>query len=87
MKTTYNSSGVSIDKGNEFVSRIKSKVKSTYTEGVISPLGGFAALFKIDLKKYKKPLLFSSTDGVGTKLKIAFMANKHDTIGIDLVAM
>ena len=87
MNTTYNSSGVSIDKGNEFVSRIKDKVRSTYTKGVISPLGGFAALFKIDFNKYKKPLLVSSTDGVGTKLKIAFMANKHDTIGIDLVAM
>jgi phosphoribosylformylglycinamidine cyclo-ligase len=87
MSTTYNSSGVSIDNGNEFVSRIKDKVKSTYTKGVISPLGGFAALFKIDFSKYKKPLLVSSTDGVGTKLKIAFMTNKHDTIGIDLVAM
>ncbi|MEI6080066.1 MAG: AIR synthase related protein [bacterium] len=85
--TTYKSSGVSIDSGNEFVSRIKGKVKSTYTKGVVSSIGGFAALFRIDFTKYKKPLLVSSTDGVGTKLKIAFMANKHDTIGIDLVAM
>ena len=84
---TYKESGVSIDAGNEFVSRIKGKVKSTFTKGVISPIGGFAALFDADWKKYKRPLLVSSTDGVGTKLKIAFMANKHDTIGIDLVAM
>ncbi|MEI6092577.1 MAG: phosphoribosylformylglycinamidine cyclo-ligase [bacterium] len=85
--TTYKNSGVSIDNGNEFVSRIKNKVRSTYTKGVVSSIGGFAALFKIDFTKYKKPLLVSSTDGVGTKLKMAFMANKHDTIGIDLVAM
>ena len=84
---TYRESGVSIDAGNEFVSKIKGKVRSTFTKGVISPIGGFAALFDADWKKYKKPLLVSSTDGVGTKLKIAFMANKHDTIGIDLVAM
>jgi len=85
--TTYKGSGVSIDNGNEFVSRIKDKVRSTHTKGVVNSIGGFAALFKVDWEKYRKPLLVSSTDGVGTKLKIAFMANKHDTIGIDLVAM
>lgn len=84
---TYKESGVSIDAGNEFVNRIKGKVKSTFTKGVVNPIGGFAALFDADWKSYKRPLLVSSTDGVGTKLKIAFMANKHDTIGIDLVAM
>ncbi|MFH1223069.1 MAG: phosphoribosylformylglycinamidine cyclo-ligase [Pseudomonadota bacterium] len=84
---TYKSSGVSIDNGNEFVSRIKDKVRSTHTKGVVNSIGGFASLFRVDWEKYKKPLLVSSTDGVGSKLKIAFMANKHDTIGIDLVAM
>ncbi len=84
---TYKESGVSIDAGNEFVNRIKGKVRSTFTKGVVNPIGGFAALFDADWKNYKRPLLVSSTDGVGTKLKIAFMANKHDTIGIDLVAM
>ncbi len=84
---TYSSSGVSIDNGNEFVSRIKDKVRSTATKGVVNSIGGFASLFEVDWKSYKRPLLVSSTDGVGTKLKIAFMANKHDTIGIDLVAM
>lgn len=84
---TYSDSGVSIDNGNEFVSRIKDRVKSTHVKGVVNFIGGFASLFEVDWKAYKKPLLVSSTDGVGTKLKIAFMANKHDTIGIDLVAM
>jgi phosphoribosylformylglycinamidine cyclo-ligase len=84
---TYSSSGVSIDSGNEFVSRIKDKVRSTAVKGVVNSIGGFASLFEVDWKAYKRPLLVSSTDGVGTKLKIAFMANKHNTIGIDLVAM
>lgn len=83
----YNEAGVSIDKGNELVNKIKTAVKSTYTKDVISPIGGFAAIFNAEFKEYKKPRLVTSTDGVGTKLKIAFMANKHDTIGIDLVGM
>jgi phosphoribosylformylglycinamidine cyclo-ligase len=84
---TYKNSGVNIDKGNELIKKIKDQVKTTYDSNVLNPLGGFASVFNLDLNSYKKPCLVSSTDGVGTKLKIAFMAEKHDTIGIDLVAM
>lgn len=84
---TYKNAGVNIDKGNELIGKIKDQVKTTYDANVLNPLGGFASVFNLDLSSYKKPCLVSSTDGVGTKLKIAFMAEKHDTIGIDLVAM
>ncbi len=84
---TYSQSGVNIDAGNKAVKLIKNFAKSTYSPDVLSGIGGFSALFKIDFKKYKEPILVSSTDGVGTKLKIAFALNKHDTIGMDLVAM
>jgi len=87
MTNKYAEAGVDIDKGNEFVERIKPLVSSTFKSGVISNIGGFAGLYSLDKGKYKDPVLVSSTDGVGTKLKIAFLANKHDTIGIDLVAM
>lgn len=83
----YAEAGVDIDKGNKFIERIKPLVTSTFQSGVLSPLGGFAGLFALDRERYKNPVLVSSTDGVGTKLKLAFMMNKHDTIGIDLVAM
>jgi len=83
----YKKAGVDIEVGNTFISIIKDKVKSTYNKNVINPIGGFASIFKLDLNEYKKPLLLSSTDGVGTKLKIAFMTNHHKTIGIDLFAM
>ncbi|MFH0838826.1 MAG: phosphoribosylformylglycinamidine cyclo-ligase [Candidatus Omnitrophota bacterium] len=84
---TYRNSGVDIDKANKLVSKFKSFVKSTRTEGAISTIGNFSGLFKPNLYAYKDPVLVGSTDGVGTKLKIAFMMNKHNTVGIDLVAM
>ncbi len=82
---TYKNSGVDIDAGNESVRLIKDAVRSTYRAEVVGDLGGFGGLFK--LKNYNEPILVSGTDGVGTKLKIAFMLDKHDTIGQDAVAM
>lgn len=84
---TYKKAGVDIDAGNEFVRLIKPFVEGTRRKGVIGGLGGFGGLFQLDLEKYKNPVLVSGTDGVGTKLKIAFQMDKHDTVGIDLVAM
>ena len=84
-KLTYKDSGVDIDAGNESVKLIKDSVKATYRPEVLGDLGGFGGLFA--LKKYDEPILVSGTDGVGTKLKIAFMLDKHDTIGQDAVAM
>ena len=86
-RLTYKQSGVDIDAGNEFVRLIKPLTEATKREGVLGGIGGFGGLFQLDTKKYKEPVLVSGTDGVGTKLKLAFMMNKHDTIGIDLVAM
>ncbi len=85
--TTYKDSGVDIDAGDEFVDRIKPLVRSTFRPEVLTDLGGFGGLFGFQAKKYQDPVLVSGTDGVGTKLKIAFMMDKHDTVGIDLVAM
>lgn len=87
MSLNYKQAGVDIDAGNELINRIKPFAKATKRIGSDSDLGGFGALF--DLKKcgYEDPILVSSTDGVGTKLKVAIDLNKHDTIGIDLVAM
>ena len=84
---TYKDSGVDITKGNQLIEKIKPIAKSTIRPGVLGGLGGFGAMFEIPLEKYKNPVLISGTDGVGTKLKVAEMLNKHDTIGIDLVAM
>lgn len=84
---TYQDSGVDINKGNDLIEQIKPIVKSTIREGVLAGLGGFGAMFELPIHKYKNPVLVSGTDGVGTKLKIAEMLNKHDSIGIDLVAM
>ncbi|MFI5305027.1 MAG: phosphoribosylformylglycinamidine cyclo-ligase [Nitrospiria bacterium] len=84
-KLSYKKAGVDISLGNKFVQQITPMVRKTFRPEVVSDLGGFSGLFKI--KKYKDPLLVSGTDGVGTKLKIAFMLNQHDTVGIDLVAM
>ncbi len=84
---TYQNSGVDINKGNALIDCIKPIAKSTVTKGVLGGLGGFGAMFEIPIRQYKNPVLVSATDGVGTKLKIAQMLNKHDTIGIDLVAM
>ena len=84
---TYKDSGVDITKGNQLIEKIKPIAKSTIRPGVLAGLGGFGAMFEITLDKYKNPVLISGTDGVGTKLKVAEMLKKHDTIGIDLVAM
>ena len=82
---TYKDSGVDIDAGNESVRLIKNFVRSTYRQEVLGDIGGFGGLFA--LKNYDEPILVSGTDGVGTKLKIAFLLDKHDTIGQDAVAM
>ncbi|MCK5100844.1 MAG: phosphoribosylformylglycinamidine cyclo-ligase, partial [Desulfobacteraceae bacterium] len=84
---TYADSGVDIDKANKLVDKIKDIVKKTPRSGVIGGIGGFGGLFSPNLSNISNPVLVSSTDGVGTKLKIAFQMDKHDTIGIDLVAM
>lgn len=84
---TYKKAGVDIDEGDRFVDLIGPMVKRTYRPEVMSGIGLFGALVKVDTKKFKKPVLVSGTDGVGTKLKIAFMTDRHDTVGIDLVAM
>jgi phosphoribosylformylglycinamidine cyclo-ligase len=81
----YKSSGVDIDAGNETVRRIKRLAQATFTPGVLSDIGSFGGLFKLDTAAWKEPVLVSSADGVGTKLKVAFMANRHRTIGADLV--
>lgn len=83
----YTQAGVNIQAGNDLVRRIKHLVQSTQTRGVISDIGGFGGLFRPDLSGMSEPVLVSSTDGVGTKLKLAFSFNKHDSVGIDLVAM
>ncbi len=83
---SYRDAGVNIDAGNEFVEKIKSSVASTNRPGVMGSLGGFGGLFELPAN-YQQPVLVSGTDGVGTKLKLAIDLNKHDTIGIDLVAM
>jgi phosphoribosylaminoimidazole synthetase len=87
MSLNYKQSGVDIDAGNELVNRIKPFAKSTKRLGADSDLGGFGALFDLKKCNFKDPVLVSSTDGVGTKLKVAIEVGKHDTIGIDLVAM
>ncbi len=84
---TYADSGVDIDKANRLVDRIKDIAKSTPRTGVMGEIGGFGGLYSLNLSNLSNPVLVSATDGVGTKLKIAFMMDKHDTIGIDLVAM
>ncbi|MCP4023651.1 MAG: phosphoribosylformylglycinamidine cyclo-ligase [Desulfobacteraceae bacterium] len=84
---TYADSGVDIDKANKLVDKIKDIAKSTHRSGVMGEIGGFGGLFSLNLSNTPNPVLVSSTDGVGTKLKIAFNMDKHDTIGIDLVAM
>ena len=84
---TYADAGVDIDAGNRAVELMKESVRATYRPEVIGDLGGFGGLFALNSGKYREPILVSGTDGVGTKLKLAFMADKHDTIGQDAVAM
>jgi phosphoribosylformylglycinamidine cyclo-ligase len=81
----YQSSGVSIDAGNETVRRIRSLARSTFTPGVLSEIGTFGGLFNLSGAGLREPVLVASADGVGTKLKVAFLANRHDTVGADLV--
>lgn len=87
MSLTYESAGVNKHEGYNEVNLIKKFIKNTYTPGVLSDLGGFSGLFEINKDNYDKPVLVSGTDGVGTKVKISQMMDKHDTIGIDCVAM
>ena len=84
---SYKDAGVDIEKADKFVQQIKGFVKETFNKNVITPIGGFAGAYLLEIAKYKEPVITSSTDGVGTKLKIAQILDKHDTIGIDLVAM
>jgi len=87
MGISYKDAGVDIDKGNEAVRLMKDHVKSTFNEGVLTDIGGFGGLFQLNTNNCPEPVLVSGTDGVGTKLKIAMLMDKHDTIGIDAVAM
>jgi len=86
-KLTYRDAGVDIDAGNKAVELMKHHVRATYRPEVLGDIGGFGGLFALNSGKYRQPVLVSGTDGVGTKLKVAFMADKHDTIGQDGVAM
>jgi phosphoribosylformylglycinamidine cyclo-ligase len=83
----YREAGVDLDKANDLVKRIQPLVRTTFHSGVITDIGGFGGLYSVNCNDMKRPVLVSSTDGVGTKLKIAFWADRHDTVGIDLVAM
>ncbi len=84
---TYADAGVDIEKGDRFVDRIKALARGTFDSRIIGGIGGFGGLYSLDLEETARPVLVSATDGVGTKLKIAFMTQTHDTVGIDLVAM
>ncbi|MCC7416304.1 MAG: phosphoribosylformylglycinamidine cyclo-ligase [Acidobacteria bacterium] len=81
----YRKSGVDIDAGNEAVRRIRALARGTFTAGVLSDIGSFGGLFELDRTRYREPVLVSSADGVGTKLKLAFMTGRHGTVGADLV--
>lgn len=87
MSLTYKDAGVDKEAGYKEVQMIKGHIKKTHIPGVLSDIGGFSGLFQLDTAKYKEPVLVSGTDGVGTKLRVAFMMDKHDTIGEDAVAM
>ena len=87
MATTYRDAGVDIDEGDRLVDLIKPLARPTLRPEVLAGIGGFGGLFALDVKKYRDPVLVSGTDGVGTKLKLAFLTGRHDTVGIDLVAM
>ena len=81
----YKTSGVDIDAGNETVRRIRALARSTFTPGVLSDIGSFGSLFQLEPGRFREPVLVSSADGVGTKLKVAFLSNTHHTVGVDLV--
>jgi len=81
----YKASGVDIEAGNETVRRIRGLARSTFTAGVLSDIGSFGGLFRLEPGRYREPVLVSSADGVGTKLRVAFLAERHETVGIDLV--
>jgi phosphoribosylformylglycinamidine cyclo-ligase len=81
----YRQSGVDIDAGNETVERIRALARATFTPGVLSEIGTFGGLFRLDASRYAEPVLVSSADGVGTKLKVAFLTGRHDSVGADLV--
>ena len=83
--TTYSDAGVNIEEGEETIRRIKPLVRSTFTPGVLTDIGAFGAFFAPDFGAYDDPVMVSSVDGVGTKLKVAFRANRHNTVGEDLV--
>ncbi|HYD41957.1 MAG TPA: phosphoribosylformylglycinamidine cyclo-ligase [Anaeromyxobacter sp.] len=87
MPLTYRGAGVDTDEGDRLVELLKPLARPTLRPEVLAGIGGFGGLFGLDVKKYREPVLVSGTDGVGTKLKVAFQANRHDTVGIDLVAM
>ncbi len=86
-KLTYKDAGVDTKEGERAVNLMKPHVKKTFNENVLTGLGGFGSLFKLDTSNMEEPILVSGTDGVGTKLKLAFLMDKHDTVGIDCVAM
>ncbi len=83
---SYKDAGVDIDAANEALSRAKEAIKRTFNDNVLQDLGSFGAMYLLDVKEMEAPVLVSSVDGVGTKLKLAFMTNKHDTVGVDLVS-
>jgi phosphoribosylformylglycinamidine cyclo-ligase len=85
--STYKDAGVNIDKADDFIKSIRPLVKATYRTGVLGEIGSFGGMFHLGADRYRDPVLVSSTDGVGTKIKIAILMNRHNTIGIDLVAM
>ena len=86
-KLTYKDAGVDTKEGERAVSLMKEHVKGTFNKNVLTGLGSFGSLFALDVADMKEPVLVSGTDGVGTKLKLAFLMDRHDTVGIDCVAM
>ncbi len=86
-KITYKDAGVDVELADRLISSLSDRIKSTFNANVIGPMGGFAAMFRMDTANMTSPVLVSATDGVGTKLKLAFLTGIHDTVGIDLVAM
>jgi phosphoribosylformylglycinamidine cyclo-ligase len=84
---TYQAAGVDVERAEKFIERIKPMVRRTFRSGVLVDIGGFSGLFSLNVEKYRRPVLAASTDGVGTKVKVAQMVGRHNTIGLDLVAM